>query len=182
MQQSGTKLVLSLVSLAFLFGVLSWWYRYEAAHQASQFWGPGASRLITESKNLEAIDLEPDSGNALGDQLLAGAWTDLSQARGQAHLRHAFLSDRNFSWDKPLDASTTSWRWCLHFYEGKLDAYVLLSEDLEVIGKFTPEADSVTASPRESLSCEPMAASLKQYFGALGLLAKTQSSASTSSE
>lgn len=169
MQNSGTKLVLALVSLAFLLGITSWWYRYEAAHRASQFWGPEASQLIAESENLEAITLNSDSGEGLATQFSAGKMTDLSHARGQAHLRHAFLSDSNYVWDSPLDAAAIKWRWCLRFFEGDGQALVMLSEDLKSIGKQGPTPDSIVG-----FSCEPMTASLAPYFEAVGLRAKPQ--------
>jgi len=183
MQNSGTKLVLALVSLAFLLGVTSWWYRYEAAHRASQFWGAEASQLIAESESLEALTLHSDSGKGLAGQMSAGQMsagkaTDLSHARGQAHLRHAFLSDRNYVWDEPLDAASIEWRWCLRFSEGDGQALVMLSEDLKSIGKQGPTPDSIVG-----FSCEPMTASLVPYFEAVGLRAKPQATdASTAAE
>ncbi len=185
MQQSGTKLVLALVSLAFLLGVTSWWYRYEAVHRATQFWGPEASRLIAESERIEAIRLDPDSGEGLAAQISTGKSTDLSRARGQAHLRHAFLSDRNYVWDEPLDTSATEWRWCLRFHEGERQVFVLLSEDLDVIGNYpakrgSTKHGSTKSGPGAAYSCAPMAASLKQYFEALGLLAKPRAAATAS--
>jgi len=171
MQNSGTKLVLALAGLALLLGATSWWYRYEAAHRASQFWGAEASRLIAESENLEAIHLVPHAAEPLLIQIQVAKPTDLSRARGQAHLRHAFLSDRNYVWDEPLDSLETQWRWCLRFFDENGDedgqqAHVLLSEDLRTIGKLDFVAKRMSA-----FSCEPMTASLKQYFEAQGLLA-----------
>lgn len=178
MQQSGTKLVIAIVGMAFLLGVISWWFRYEAAHRASQFWGPEASELIAESENLEIIDLGPDLGQGFAAQLTAGVPTDFSRARGQAHLRHALMSDRNYVWDEPLDAAATQWRWGLRFHEGEREVLVLLSEDLEAVGKPDSSLEVFGA-----FSCEPMTASLKQYFSALGLLAKPRAAdASTTPE
>ena len=161
MQNSGKILVLALVGLALLLGVTSWWYRYEAAHRASQFWGPVASRLIAQGKGFETI-----TQDAAGNETR----TDLGSARGQAHLRHAFMSDRNFHWDKPVDAGAIEWRWTLRFYEADVDeggreGLVLLSEDLKTIGKRDPVTKEVKAFP-----CEPMSDSLTAYFEAVGLL------------
>ncbi len=178
MQQSGTKLVIVIVSMAFLLGVTSWWFRFEAAHRASQFWGPEASRLIAESENLEIIDLGPDLGQGFAAQLTAGVSTDLSRARGQAHLRHALMSDRNYVWDEPLDAAVTEWRWGLRFHEGERETLVLLAKNLKEVGKPVSSSEVIAA-----FSCEPMTASLEQYFDALGLSAKPPvDAASTASE
>ncbi len=169
MQNSGTKLVIALVTLAFLLGLVSWCFRYEAAHRASQFWGPEASPLIAESDGLEVIAHDTEGNETR---------TDLSRARGQAHLRHAFLSDHNFVWDEPVDAKAIRWKWHLRFYhedghhgeghEGEQEGRVLLSDDLKAIGK------QQAAGTIVGFSCEPMTGSLVAYFEAVGLVAKPQ--------
>lgn len=166
MENNGTKIVFAMVGLAVLLGLFSWWYRYEAAHRASQFWGPTASRLIAESAGFEATAY-PAAGAEV---------TDLSHVRGQAHLRHALLSDGNYLWDQPVTADEVDWRWRLRFYEAGREARVLLASDLKTIGKQTGE------SQIEAYSCAPMTGSLRQYFEALGLLGEQAPSASTSGE
>ena len=184
MQQSGTKLVLVLVGLALLLGLVSWWYRYEEAHRASQFWGPEASRLIAESEGLELTTWDP--GPPVGfsnrpSRVQNAPPQDLSQARGQVHLRHAFLSDHNYVWGDPLDTSMIDWRWTLRFYEGEKHVGVLLSKEMKAIGKYdlTKEPTARGEPVVVAYSCEPMSESLKQYFGALGLLAKPPASAAS---
>lgn len=165
---------MALVGLALLLGVVSWWYRYEAAHRASQFWGATASRLIAESEGFEArwTDSAEDSQESPTEKIL-----DLSKARGQAHLRHALLSDRNYVWGKPLDGETTDWRWTIRFFEGIAEAEVLFSRDLGVIGKRNSATNTIQA-----YSCQPMTESLEPYFQALGLMAKPAAAASTETE
>jgi len=179
MQQTGTKLVFALTALALLLGITSWWYRYEAAHRATQFWGAEASRLITESKGFELwSSSEPRMGVSMTVQSgLLFKVKDLSHARGQAHLRHAFMSDRNYLWENPSEPAAIGWQWSLRFYEGERETNVELSSDLKTIGKYDVSTDSIIG-----YSCEPMTASLKQYFEALGLLAKPQAAASTDAE
>lgn len=179
MQDSGKKLVMVLVSGALLLGSVSWWYRYEAAHRASQFWGATASRLIAESEGLEGMTFEPMGSEALSslDWGSLGEASDLSKVRGQAHLRHALLSDRNYVWDQPIDGEAQKWGWCFRFYEGQREVYVVLSEDLRMIGKYEPASSSVAG-----FSCEPMTASLQQYLNALELTAKPPAAASTAEE
>lgn len=166
MQNSGTKLVILLVGGAILLGSVSWWYRYGAAHRASQFWGATASRLLAESEGLEGLRFDP----LTGETVIGSGWaslgeaTDLSKVRGQAHLRHALLSDRNYVWDQPIDLASQDWSWCFRFYEGPFEAFVLISDDLGAIGKFEPANNSVTG-----YSCAPLAASLDSYLGSLKL-------------
>ncbi len=179
MQNSGKKLVLILVAGALLLGSSSWWYRYVAAHRASQFWGAEASRLIAESEGLEGMKFDPVATGALVKVTSGslGDFADLSKARGQAHLRHALLSDRNYLWDEPIDAGAPAWGWCFRFHEGERDVYVVISADLQAIGKFQPTTNSVSG-----YVCEPMTASLKQYFAALPLSESPQADASTPEE
>ena len=174
MQHSGTKLVIALTSLALVLGATSWWYRYEAAHRATQFWGAVSARLIAESENLEALTFDPATADvvaALRPRPM-GKSIDLSHARGQAHLRHALMSDRNYIWGELRDTAEIEWRWCLRFHESELQAYVVLSDDLTVIGKYEPSTDTRTAHTLTALSCQPMTSSLAEYFRALGLLAR----------
>jgi hypothetical protein len=172
MQNSGTKLVFGLLAVALALGIISWWYRYEAAHRASQFWGPEAARLIGESTGFEVFRTQPTPAQpvAVPSQRAAGMdrgtqAVDLSKARGQAHLRHALLSDRNYRWDQPVDAEAVDWQWTLRFYEGERQAIVKLTRDLRAVGKTNLAEETITA-----YGCEPMTSSIKQYFDALGLL------------
>ncbi len=179
MQNSGKKLVLILVAGALLLGSSSWWYRYVAAHRASQFWGSEASRLIAESEELEGMKFEPIATESLSllDGGTVGEFADLSKARGQAHLRHALLSDRNYLWEEPIDPDAIEWGWCFRFHEGERDVHVVVSNDLKAIGKYQPKTKSVSG-----YVCEPMTASLEQYFAALPLADKPDSDASTAKQ
>jgi hypothetical protein len=173
MNSSGSKLVLALGSLAVALGVFSWWYRYESAHRATQFWGPTAAELIVEPGQVEALTLlaasegEPQAGEVLpqlGDGYVVAARLDLAQARGLVHLRHALTSDGNYAWDQP-SAELAKWRWALRFHDADQELLVLFTADLATLGK------STSASPAiETISCQPMAATLRQYFAALGLV------------
>lgn len=166
-----------LVGGALLLGTVSWWYRYGAAHRASQFWGATASRLLAESKGLEGVRIEPIDGKAVatGGWASLGEATDLSKVRGQAHLRHALLSDRNYVWSEPIDVESQQWSWCFRFFEGPFEALVLMSEDLRTIGKFEPTSGEITG-----YSCAPMAISLDSYLSSLKLSPSTESSEASS--
>jgi len=172
MSQSGTKLVVALGGLALVLGVISWWYRFEAAHRATQYWGPQAAELIVEPGQVEAIALQP----AIKDQPkeddflpeLNGEYTiasrhDLTDARGTVHLRHALTSDRNYIWDNSALARSP-WRWALRFHDGGRQLVVLFTADLATLGHLPPNSETI-----EAISCVPMSETLQQYFAALGL-------------
>jgi hypothetical protein len=178
MQNSGTKLVVVLLLLALGLGAISWWYRYEASHQASQFWGAEASHLIAESEGFQAR--HQGVGLAAGEVVpgVPGEVTDLSQARGQTHLRHALMSDRNYDWEAlPDRAVTASWPWQLRFYQGDRETTVWLSGDFCWIAKRNPGSAALVAR-----SCVPMADALHQYFQVLGLLARPEAALNTNPE
>lgn len=160
-----------LLGGALLLGACSWWYRYEAAHRASQFWGPVASRLIAQGEGFEALTLQPESDESLAAQVAAALAepTNLDHARGQAHLRHALMSDSNYFWDQPLESSEIEWKWVLRFYEGDQQVLALLTEDLKAIGKVDAAGERVAAFP-----CEPMTSSVEAYFVAIGLIEKSE--------
>jgi hypothetical protein len=172
MNQSGTKLVVVLGSLALALSVVSWWYRFESAHRMTQFWGPEAAELIVESGQVEALGLQlVAEGEERGVELLPqldGAYAvvsrlDLTDAPGMVHLRHAITSDSSYVWSQTAPAPD-AWRWALRFYDADRQLLVLLTADLATLGKSTTDF-----SPVEVISCQPMAETLQQYFTVLGL-------------
>lgn len=171
MNRSGTKLVVALASLALVLGVASWWYRFESAHRASQFWGPEAAELIVEPGQVEALTLQPaaegEQGAAdllpqLGGEYVVVSRLDFTGARGAVHLRHALTSDSNYVWDQSA-AAPAEWRWALRFHDADRQLLVLFTADLATLGKLAADSPSV-----EAISCQPMAETLQSYFTALG--------------
>jgi len=173
MGQSGTRLVVAIGGLALALGVVSWWYRFESAHRATQFWGPAAAELIAERSDVLGLKLElapePVDGVPSGDWISLSPHDyetplrkDLTDAPGMVHLRHALLTDSNYLWMKRPEVPDT-WRWVLRFSQGDRYVLILLSDDLARLGK------SMNSSPIEMISCQPMTATLREYFVALGL-------------
>ena len=185
MGQSGTKLVVFLVGLAVTAGVVSWWYRFEAAHQATMFWGAEASKLIALPAEVEVAELalikeETTAGEAeaaevgeedstrqleLGRRYKLVKTKPLTNARGMVHLRHVLMSDGSYEWDSPVDPAQIDWKWCLRFFEANREALVVLSDDLAAIGRVVEEGESQV----EAYSCRPLTESLDVYFADLGL-------------
>ncbi len=175
MGRSGTKLVFILAGLALSAGVISWWYRYEAAHEATRYWGVEASRLISQPSEVEIYELillgaesaaEEGTGVLdLGRKYRAAEPRGLTNARGMVHLRHSLMSDRNYVWDDPVDPTEIDWRWCLRFYESQHEVRVVLAADFSAIGRVVAAAPS----PVEAYSCRPLSESLRVYFAALSL-------------
>jgi len=175
MGQSGTKLVFVLAGLALSAGVISWWYRYEAAHEATMYWGVEASRLISQPSEVEIYELallgaesaaEEGTGVLeLGRRYRAAEPRGLTNARGMVHLRHALMSDRNYEWDAPVDPAEIDWRWCLRFFDSQHEIRVVLAADLAAIGRVV----AADQTPVEAFSCSPLSESLRAYFAALGL-------------
>lgn len=166
--------MVAILGLAVALGAVSWWYRFESAHRATEFWGPVAAELIAEPSQVLGLKLEPISRRQMkvveGDVLTLGAGSyyeikvskDLTDAPGMVHLRHALLTDSNYLWmQRPEDPD--AWRWMLKFSRDSRYILILFSEDLATLGKST-DASSVRA-----ISCQPMAETLREYFAALGL-------------
>ncbi len=176
MDQSGKKLVFVLAGLALAAGVTSWCYRYEAAHQATAFWGTESAPLIAQPAPVEIYELKLLGGEGasekeagllnLGRRYQVGDPRELTNARGMVHLRHALMSDSNFRWEMPAESEKTDWRWCLRFYDAKHEVRVVLSADLATIGRMT----TGEPFPIEAFSCRPMTESLQVYFEDLGLI------------
>ncbi|MCA9229113.1 MAG: hypothetical protein KDA57_00565 [Planctomycetales bacterium] len=173
MKQSGTKLVLGLACLAVAAGVASWSYRYGATHRATQFWGGEVAPLIARPSQAEfsalrlADDAEPAADTIdLGRLYVAEHPREITDLRGMVHFRHALMSDGNYLWTEQPAAQNVAWRWCLRFYDEEAQARIVLDAELATIG-LVADAES---GQLKVVSCRPMAETLQDYFGKLGLL------------
>jgi hypothetical protein len=162
--QSGTKLVLGIFGLAVAAGVLSWWYRYEAAHRSTSFWGPHFAELIVRPSQITAFGLEEISPPESSDEsfpILDKTYyptnrKDVTKAAGMVHLRNAILTDGNYRWDR--EVNTDDWRWCLQFAGDGRKAKVLFTEDFTILGRLD-QSGAVRV-----VDCQPMAETLREYF------------------
>jgi hypothetical protein len=161
--QSGTKLVLGIFGLALAAGVLSWWYRYEAAHESTTFWGPHFAELIANPSNVSAFALEATTESSdEAFSILEKPYSpvdrkDITQTPGMVHLRNAILTDTNYHWDHEIE--NDDWRWCLEFVGDGRKATILFNEDFTILGRMNQRADQVRV-----VDCQPMAETLREYF------------------
>ena len=163
--QAGTKLVLGIFGLAVTAGVLSWWYRYEAAHRSTTFWGPHFAELIARPADVTAFGLEaipPTESSKEAFSILGKPYSpidrkDITQTPGMVHLRNAILTDTNYRWDHEI--ANDDWRWCLQFAGNDRKATILFNEDFSILGRMNQRADQVRV-----VDCQPMAETLQEYF------------------
>lgn len=182
---SGSKLVLGLIWLALAAGLLSWWYRYEAAHRSTTFWGPHLAELIARPSAVMAFGLEKTSPTESSDEsflILDEPYSptdrrNITKAAGMVHLRNAILSDGNYRWDR--EVTTDDWRWCMQFEGNGRKATILFNADFTVLGRMNQRADQIRA-----VDCQPMAETLQEYFESSKIFAPPQpeSPASKSAE
>jgi hypothetical protein len=173
--QSGTKLVLGIFGLAVAAGVLSWWYRYEAAHRSTTFWGPHFAELIATPSEVSAFGLEeisPPEPNNTSFTILDKSYNttnqrDITKVPGMVHLRNAILSDSNYHWDHEIN--NDDWRWCVEFTGDGHKATILFNEDFTILGRMNQRADQIRV-----VDCEPMAETLREYFQSSEIFATTQ--------
>jgi hypothetical protein len=171
---SGKLLIAAMLLAAIAAATASWWFRYEATHQAAQFWGPDAARLIRDAPQAtlynepfaSVASLAPDTAAIQG--VIDKSAIDISDARGLVHLRNALLEDHSFTWP----AENEVWPnpvgdiqyWWLVFADpqnGK-SATVTFSHDCL-------QAAKLTATPNGSyhmtpVSTEPIATGLREMF------------------
>lgn len=174
LMQSGTKLVLGIFALALLAGVLSWWYRFEAAHRSTTFWGPHFAELVARPSDVTAFGLKAATDDAGDDVLRILAKTyerldskDLTSAPGMVHLRNSILSDGNYRWDEPVPdflENGDDWRWCLQFSGNERVATILFTKDFAELGRMNQRGDNV-----RMVDCQPMAETLREYFTEIGV-------------
>jgi hypothetical protein len=157
--QSGTKLVATILLLALGLGVISWWYRYESAHRATNFWGPAAAAIISEPERIDwfvVADGEPG-----GRQ-----YQDVTGAAGMVHLRHSLVSDRNYQWGQPIVGEDVNWRWGLRFADEFGQVWVLFDETFRAVGRQLEEGGEIRA-----IAATGMSETLQEYFSNRGFLA-----------
>ncbi len=165
---SGSKLVLGIFGLALAAGILSWWYRYEAAHRSTTFWGPNFAELIARPSDVTGFELRgamEESADTLG--VLSQDYErlnvkDLTQARGLVHLRNSILNDGNYRWQEPVDESVKNgkgWRYGLQFAGNGRTATLLFTDDFAVLGRLNQRGDNL-----RTVACQPMAETLREYF------------------
>jgi hypothetical protein len=154
-RNSGKLLILGIVGLAIVLAGASWWFRYRATHEAAEFWGPRAVRLIRDAPRVVYRDLQttpPDRKH------------DVSSARGLTHLRNALLEDRSFEWpasNRPLATKASK---MLEFgFESDAS-----SPPLRLY--FSPDLCWVTDASADAgrpgaICCRPIAAGLGEMFG-----------------
>lgn len=158
--QSGSLLIVAIFLLAILLSVFSWWFRYQATHQAAAYWGNRAVRLIRDAPQVEAVLLaNSEQGEPTEIQR-----KDVSQAPGMTHLRNALIEDRSYEWVKidSKEQPEESARFALEFTDPEQDNFLRLC--------FTEDCRWVWARPAEpdngqQLSCKPISAGLLKVFG-----------------
>jgi hypothetical protein len=164
---SGKLIILSILALALLAAGTSWVFRYNATHQAAEFWGPNAARLIRDGPKVEFVE-RSDGVNP--DYLfdVPVVRRDISSARGLTHLRNALLEDRSFDWSPRERVLPYDWRhWGLRFRDSELTGSLVIwfSEDFCQAMRVT-RVDP--GRPIKVISCEPIANGLAEMFSEFG--------------
>jgi hypothetical protein len=163
---SGKLLIAAMLLAALAAATASWWFRYEATHQAAQFWGPDAARLIRDAPEVELLVLRPNDTTGSVELLLIGGtnWIvtdkrDVSQAPGLTHLRNALLEDHSFDWPVYTAGASTDWRWALRFRNERPSCLVVLFSADDQLGMSFAGDESITA-----VSCRPISRGLSEMY------------------
>ena len=163
MQVSGKLVILTLLAVAIPAAGASWWFRYTSTHQAAEFWGPEAARLIRDAPQVELLKLAPNMSTEAGQNEVKlhgeiysiALRRDASAAPGLTHLRNALLLDRSYEFNVVFEPPTPHrWRWALTFREAQKSATLLFDDRCFII---CLEGNGVT-------SCRPIAKGLSEVF------------------
>lgn len=188
MQVSGRFVVLSVFALAIAMSAGAWWYHYQATKQMVAFWGPAAASLLVRGELVDAYRLrrpaadgESDAADmphwppAFADRLerTAVAHDDLTGAPGLIHLRHALTQDDSYDWDAAAVDLAPTWEVAFRFSDGDDAVWVLLSEQLDYLGKAGADGRSIDVLPLQP-KVGPV---LRQYFDDVGLFGASGDSA-----
>jgi hypothetical protein len=175
MQLSGKLVIIGILAVAFSAAAASWWFRYAATHQAAEYWGPEAAKLIRDAPIVEFFRLNPPPDSTFFASEFSGRYArvdpndirDIATARGLVHLRNALLEDRSYNWPPRPSAFDTRWAWVLNFRDkarndGARDnahndgAWLLFSTDCRSV--------AMLDRPNAVLSCQPIAEGLTRFF------------------
>jgi len=76
------------------------------------------------------------------------------------------MTDRNYEWTSQPEPNEVDWRWGMRFHDGQTVAMVVLAKDLATIGL----VDQSRSPQVRTLSCQPMAETLRDYFRNVDLI------------
>jgi hypothetical protein len=136
--------------------IFGWWWRYEQANQASEFWGrnhiqtllnPGTTEVFFITKPDESSEHERISFRNQAWQL--GTPRVLTQARGFLHARHSLTQDVSFDWERATDQLTPHWQMGVRLSHAGQTTTLLFDFDQQLLGVL--ELDKIVSlSPHTS--------------------------------
>jgi hypothetical protein len=108
MLDRGKLAVLTMFAVALAAATFAWWWNYSRGQKCLEFYGKDAALLVRTAKDVELLELIPDSdspGDRSVDRLAIDGRTylvhrasDISQAKGLIHARTSILDDTSFQW------------------------------------------------------------------------------------
>lgn len=123
MKQStqGKLAIVVIFGVAIFMSVYAWWHNIHTGDQVIDFFGiETATRLRHADKielfiiaeKAEAIDATLDT--SIGN-IPVKSIQDISSARGLIHMRHIFIQDHTYEWDKSVPEIIPAWAFALRF-------------------------------------------------------------------
>lgn len=123
MKQStqGKLAIVVIFGVAICMSVYAWWHNIHTGDQVIGFFGiETATRLRHADKielfiiaeKAEATDATLD--NSIGN-IPVKSVQDISSARGLIHMRHIFIQDHTYEWDKSVPEIIPDWAFALRF-------------------------------------------------------------------
>ena len=134
----GQIVIAGIFGIAVIATVFSLSFRYRATHEALNFWGPQASRLIASPEHVELWKLEPRGaleGESPPGHVLtiadkayyAGERREVTRAPGFKNAQSALTLSKSFEWDP--ENCNPIWSHALVFSRGEEITHVVLSID-----------------------------------------------------
>jgi hypothetical protein len=109
MLDRGKLAVLTMFAVALAAATFAWWWNYSRGQKCLAFYGADAALLVRTAKDVELIELAPDSvkpEDVAVDRLVVGdrtylfhRITTISQAKGLIHARASIVDDASFRWN-----------------------------------------------------------------------------------
>ncbi|MBA61742.1 MAG: hypothetical protein CMJ76_05185 [Planctomycetaceae bacterium] len=117
----GKLVIIGIFGVAILMSVYAWWHNIHTGDQVIQFFGIETATRLRHANKIELLILndEPASSEnmlktSMG-RVSVKSVQDMSSTRGLVHMRHIFIQDHTYEWEKGIPEMLSGWSFALRF-------------------------------------------------------------------
>ena len=123
MKQStqGKLAIVVIFGVAIFMSVYAWWHNIHTGDQVIEFFGIETATRLRHADKIELFIIaeKAETTDATLDTSIGRvpvkSVQDISSARGLIHMRHIFIQDHTYEWDKSVPEIAPDWAFALRF-------------------------------------------------------------------